>query len=544
MLLILCSSIFLITTFMGWGKLMENIFGKRLQGISGNILMGILSVALIFTVVAFFIPLNLYVEIPTILIGFLYFFKDKLYLEFFRFSKKDSIIVGILGTVILFSASFYPFILDHFGYYIPSIKWLTEYGLVKGISNLDLILGQMSVWHILQAGFSNFADPFLKLNAVLLLIYGIYIVENKSWIQFIFIPILLVFSQSPSPDLPTIIFSLIILNEILSGNKNLTFLFTLSVFTFAIKPTVIWLPIFILLYSIFISRLQYKQLIFGSLVFLLFIVKNIWTFGYPVFPFAAFDLGVAWKPNPELLKASSQFALVKTFDEQYSYAEILKFSWFDYIKNWLFLDGIKSIINTSFVASVFGFIIFSMIKRKKIISLICISILIKSLLVLLFSAQYRFFIDIFFVMFFVVFFKSLNKKNSLLISSGLAIIFIGLFSSPKMVQQFIPSFRLGRNLTPFEKTQILKPSNYEYKQYNSFKVGDLKFNVSKKYPFSFDTPTPAISESYIIDYQKEKIFPQPIDKNDLKKGFIWKKLNVTEKKEVDKTIELIKNSYQ
>lgn len=544
MLLILCSSIFLMTTLMGWGKLMENIFGKRLQGISGNILMGILSVALIFTVVAFFIPLNLYVEIPTILIGFLYFFKDKLYLEFFRFSKKDSIIVGILGTVILFSASFYPFILDHFGYYIPTIKWLTEYGLVKGISNLDLILGQMSVWHILQAGFSNFADPFLKLNAVLLLIYGIYIVENKSWIQFIFIPILLVFSQSPSPDLPTIIFSLIILNEILSGNKNLTFLFTLSVFTFAIKPTVIWLPIFILLYSIFISRLQYKQLIFGSLVFLLFIVKNIWTFGYPVFPFAAFDLGVAWKPNPELLKASSQFALVKTFDEQYSYAEILEFSWFDYIKNWLFLDGIKSIINISFVASVFGFIIFSMIKRKKIISLICISILIKSLLVLLFSAQYRFFIDVFFVMFFVVFFKSLNKKNSLLISSCLAIIFIVLFSSPKMVQQFIPSFRLGRNLTPFEKTQILKPSNYEYKQYNSFKVGDLKFNVSKKYPFSFDTPTPAISESYIIDYQKEKIFPQLIDKNDLKKGFIWKKLNVTEKKEVDKTIELIKNSYQ
>lgn len=529
---------------MGWGKLMENIFGKRLQGISGNILMGILSVALIFTVVAFFIPLNLYVEIPTILIGFLYFFKGKLYLEFFRFSKKDSIIVGILGTVILFSASFYPFILDHFGYYIPTIKWLTEYGLIKGISNLDLILGQMSVWHILQAGFSNFADPFLKLNAVLLLIYGIYIVENKSWIQFIFIPILLVFSQSPSPDLPTIIFSLIILNEILSGNKNLTFLFAFSIFTFAIKPTVIWLPVFILLYSIFILRFQYKQLIFGSLVFLLFIVKNIWTFGYPVFPFAAFDLGVAWKPNPELLKASSQFALVKTFDEQYSYAEILKFSWFDYIKNWLFLDGIKSIINISFVASVFGFIIFSMIKRKKIISLICISILIKSLLVLLFSAQYRFFIDVFFVMFFVVFFKSLNKKNSLLISSGLAIIFIGLFSSPKMVQQFIPSFRLGRNLTPFEKTQILKPSNYEYKQYNSFKVGDLKFNVSKKYPFSFDTPTPAISESYIIDYQKEKIFPQLIDKNDLKKGFIWKKLNVTEKKEVDKTIELIKNSYQ
>lgn len=544
MLLILCSSIFLITTFMGWGKLMENIFGKSLFGISGKVLTGILSVGLIFTVVSFFIPLNLYVEIPTILIGLFYFFKDKLYLECFRFSKKDSIILGILATVILFSASFYPFILDHFGYYVPTIKWLTEYGLVKGISNLDLILGQMSVWHILQAGFSNFADPFLKLNAVLLIVYGLYIVENKNWIQLIFIPILLIFSQSPSPDLPIIVFSLIVLNEILSGNKNIAFLFAFSVFTFAIKPTVIWLPIFILLYSIFVSGFQYKKLILGSLVFLLFIMKNIWTFGYPVFPFAIFDLGISWKSNPELLKASSEFALVKTFDEQYSYTEISKFSWFDYIKNWLFLNGIKSVINISFVVSLIGFIIFSIIKKNKIISLICISILIKSILVLFFSAQYRFFIDVFFVILFVVFFKYLNKKKAVLISSSLMFVVVLIFSFPNFIQKFIPSFQVGRFMKPFEKNQIIKPSHYEYNQYNSYKVGNLKFNVSKKYPFNFDTPVPAISVNYIFDYQKEQIFPQPIDKNNLKKGFIWKKLNAEEKKELNKTIELIKKSYQ
>lgn len=99
-------------------------------------------------------------------------------------------------------------------------------------------------------------------------------------------------------------------------------------------------------------------------------------------------------------------------------------------------------------------------------------------------------------------------------------------------------------MIPFEKNQIIKPSHYEYNQYNSYKVGDLKFNVSKKYPFNFDTPVPAISVNYIFDYRKEQIFPQPIDKNNLKKGFIWKKLNAVEKKELDKTIELIKKSYQ
>ncbi|MCX8532738.1 LIC_10190 family membrane protein [Chryseobacterium luquanense] len=544
MLLILFSSILLISTLIGWGKLMENFFGKKLNGISGKILTGILSIGLIFTILAFFIPLNLYIEIPIILIGLFYFFKEKLHLNFHQFSKKNSTIFGVLTISILFCGSFYPFILDHFGYYIPTIKWLTEYGLVKGISNLDLILGQMSVWHIFQAGFSNFSDPFFKFNTVLLIIYGLYIIENKSWIQLIFIPVLLIFTQSPSPDLPVIVFSLIILNEILSGNKNLSFLFAFSIFTFAIKPTVIWLPIFILLYSIFNSKFQYKKLIFGSFIFILFIIKNLWTFGYPVFPTTFFDCEIPWKANPELLKASSQFALVKTYDEQYTYAEILKFSWFDHIKNWLFLKGIKSIINILFIVSLIGFIIFSIIKRNKIISLICISILIKSFLILLFSAQYRFFIDVFFVMFFVVLFQHLNKKSSILISSFLIVIAVGIFSFPNLIQKFIPSFRVGTFMSQFEVKQLLIPSNYDYNKYNSYKVGDLKFNISKQYPFNFNTLIPAISESYVMDYQKLGIFPQPIDKNNVRKGFIWKKLNAEEKKGLDKTIEIIKKSYQ
>ncbi|MFY1046946.1 LIC_10190 family membrane protein [Chryseobacterium sp. GP-SGM7] len=544
MLLILLSSILMISTLLGWGKLMENFIGENLKGISGKILTGIFSVGIIFTVLSFFLPLNIYIEIPTILIGLFFFFKNKLYLGFYQFSKKDSAILGFLTAVILFCGSFYPFILDHFGYYIPTIKWLTEYGLVKGISNLDLILGQMSVWHIFQAGFSNFSDPFFKFNTILLIIYGLYIIENKSWIQLIFIPVLLIFAQSPSPDLPIIVFSLIILNEILSGSKNISFLLAFSVFTFAIKPTVIWLPIFILLYSIFISKFQYKKLIFGSLVFLLFIIKNLWTFGYPFFPMAVFDLGLFWKANPELLKASSEFALVKTYDEQYSYSEILKFSWLDHIKNWLFLDGIKSVINILFVASLTGFIVFSIIKRNKIISLICISILIKSVLIFLFSAQYRFFIDGFFVIFFVVLYKNLTQKKSILFSSLMIVIAVGMFSFPNLIQQFVPSFQLGKFMSKFDKTQLIKPSNYDYNQYNSYRVGDLKFNISKQYPFNFNTPTPAISENYVLDYQKLRIFPQPIDKNDIRKGFIWKKLTTEEKKELDKTIEIIKKSYQ
>ncbi|RZJ75139.1 MAG: hypothetical protein EOO45_06575 [Flavobacterium sp.] len=96
----------------------------------------------------------------------------------------------------------------------------------------------------------------------------------------------------------------------------------------------------------------------------------------------------------------------------------------------------------------------------------------------------------------------------------------------------------------FEFEQLYKPSTYEYKKYHSFETGNLKFNVSEKYPFNFDTPVPAISESYIFDYQKAGIFPQLIDKNDISKGFISKKMTPKEQKEVKIITEKIKNSYK
>lgn len=544
MLLLFFISILLISTFIGWGKLIENFAGKNLKGISGKAISGILFSGLIFTVLAFFIPMNMYVEIPVIIIGIFSFFKAKLYLDFYYFSKKNPLILLSVTVSVLFCASFYPFILDHFGYYVPTINWLKDFGIVKGISNLDMILGQMSVWHIFQAAFSNFSDPFFKINAVLLIIYGMYIIENRSWIQLIFVPVLFLFSQSPSTDLPVIVFSMIILNEIVSGNRNLSFLFAFSVFAFAIKPTIIWLPLFVLLHSIFIVKVNYRNLLFGGLVFFLFTIKNLWTFGYPVFPVAILDLGIFWKPNPELLKASSQYALTKTFDEQYSYAEILKFSWLDYIKNWLFLKGIKSAINISFIVILLAFSIYAVFKRKKYLSLICISVLIKSIFILFFSAQYRFFIDVFFVIIFVVLFENIKKKTALLVFTFLTIFFVSMLSFPGFIRQYLPSFQLGRFMSEFNAQQLLKPSNYEYNKFGCYKVGNLKFNISKQYPYNFDTPVPAISESYFFDYQKEGIFPQLIDKNNIRKGFIWKKLNLKEKKEVEKVAEKIKNSYK
>ncbi|MGE4513207.1 MAG: hypothetical protein AB7E26_05240, partial [Chryseobacterium sp.] len=487
MFLILLSSILLIPVLMGWGKASEYVLDKFLISISGKSLSGIFTISVLWTGLSFFIPINSHVEIATILIGLFFFFHGKIYKEFSYFSKKDFILIAFISLIIIFCGSFYPFILDHFGYYVPTIKWLTEFGMVKGISNLDLTLGQMSIWHVFQAGFSNFSDPFLRINSVLLIIYTLYIIEKKTWIQLCFIPILLLFSQSPSPDLPVIVFSLIILNEISERNRSTAQLFAFSVFVFAIKPTMIWLPILSFLYSFLIVKSPSKILFPGVLVIILFFTKNIWTFGYPVFPISIGDIGVSWKPNDKILETSSHFAIQKTYDMQYTYQEIEKFSFTDYIHNWLFLHGIKSAINIFFVVSLIVFIIFSFIKKNRIISLICISILIKSILVILFSAQYRFFIDVFFVIFFVLFTGFFNQRRSIITFSILSSMIVMFLTVPSLVQSYLPSFRLGNFIGKMEITQLYKPSTYSDLTFNSYKVGNLSFHISERYPYNFST---------------------------------------------------------
>ncbi|WP_370899661.1 LIC_10190 family membrane protein [Chryseobacterium gossypii] len=543
MVYIFFTLLLVIPALAGFGKIVESLAGPLLDGISGKALSGVLGISLLWTIAAFFIPLNIYTEIPVLISGLFFFFKERLYNEIYRFSKKDKLLIGSIILIVLYCSSFPPFILDHFGYYVPTIKWLTEHGIIKGIANLDLTLGQTSAWHIFQAGFSGFSDPFLRSNATLLIIYALYIIERRSWIQLCLLPFLLLFSQAPSPDLPVIIFSMIILNEIVSGNKKASLLIGLSVFAFTIKPTLIWLPVLSFLYSVFIIKANPKSFLFGTSLLLLFFFKNIWTFGYPVFPVPAIDLGVPWKPNPETMEISSRYAIQKTYDMQYSYQQIQEFSWYHYIKNWLFLDGIKSFINIFFVLSLAAFIIFALIKKNKIVTLICISLLLKSILVLLFSAQYRFFIDVFFAIFFILGFYCFTERKPFLIFTVLSVLFISLLTFPSIVREYLPSFRLGSIMGKFEKKQLYIPSTYEYHQFDTFTVGNLKFNVSKNYPYNFDTALPAISLGYVFDDIEAGIFPQYADQENIREGFIWKKMSPQEKKQAQKVIHIIEKIH-
>ncbi len=528
MLYILLSIIIIIPVLAGFGEIFHKIFGEMWSTFSAKIFSGIFSLAMLWQILAFFFPLNIWVESTSLIIGFLGFFYFKTYKDFLKFSKTEIFKLCFLTLIIIISGSYYPFILDHFGYYVPSINWLSEFGLSKGLANLNLIYAQMPVWHIFQAGFSHFSDVFLRINVVFLIAFFIYIFEKKVWSLLFISPIFLLFIQSPSPDLPAIALSLIVLNEVVKGNINFKLLFAFSVFVFTIKPTMIWLPLFVFLY--FFRRENLKFLWLGVLVGLIYIFKNIWLFGYPFFPVQIGNFGVSWLPNSEILKYSSEVAIAKTYDLQYSISEIQKFTFWDYIFNWFTLHSYKKYIHILFVLSLIFFGFFTVKKKDKLTTILFFSILFKSILVLLFSAQYRFFIDVFFVVFLIVFNDRVKEKLALFNFNFGALIILFLMSFPQILQSKVSSFKLGYYMQGFVITQFLKPAYFELNSYKTYKIGNLEFNVPN-YDLCFDTPQPALSPDSVKKYFEVGIFPQKITEN-LKDGFTWKKLSKDEKEKL------------
>lgn len=532
MLYIVLSIVVIIPVLAGFGEVFQKFFGEIWSGLSAKLFSGMFLLGMIWQILAFFVPLNIWVEIASLTLGFLAFFYFRTYKYLFQFNKNEILKLSFLVLIVMFSGSYFPFVLDHFGYYVPSINWISEYGLSKGLANFNLIYAQMSVWHILQAGFSHFSDVFLRINVVFLIAYFIYVFEKKAWNLLFFSPIFILFLQSPSPDLPAIGLSLMVLNEVILGNRNFKLLFAFSVFVFTIKSTIIWLPIFVFLY--FVKRENFKFLWLGILVGLIYIFKNIWLFGYPFFPVQIGDFGVSWLPNSEILKYSSEVAILKTYDLKFTISQIQHFTTWDYIYNWFTINSYKKYIHILFILSLIFFGIFTFKKKEKLATILFISILLKSVFVLLFSAQYRFFLDVFFVIFLMLFNEKIKEKLSLLNFSFGALIILFLMSFPKILQSQIHSFKLGHYMQGFTKNQFIKPAYFELNSYQTFKIGNLEFNVPN-YDLCFDTPQPALSPDTVKKYGEAGIFPQKISEN-LKDGFTWKKLSDDEKKALKQII--------
>lgn len=539
MLYLLLTTIMLIVIFQGLGQLYFLLFSFQKEKISLTILAGFTITAGLWSALAFFSPINQVVEIAFSAIGVISFIYFKSYLILYRFFKSKDSIFYILVVLVLIVGSYHPYILDHFGYYIPTISWIKNFGIIKGISNLDMLLGQYSTWHILQAGISNYIDPFLRLNTVLIVVFTIYIYEKKFWSGLLLIPILFLFAQSPSTELPILVIAIIVINEIFTFSKNAKFLFLLSCFAMTIKPTVFWIVLFVGIYFEVYKKINWKISFFGFLFLLLFVLKNIWTFGFPIFPIGFPDLGLSWQPNAQLLELSKETGKELSYNLQYSYWEINNFSRKEMVVNWLKLGGIKGLMNILLIITIITFSIYAFIKKSKILIILISCLLVKVIIVLITSSQYRLYIDIFFIAF-IIYLPRMSIFWAKALSIILSIVAILIMSFPLFLQKTIPSFYLGNTMQGFSRHQMITPSQYKIKKYKTYKIGNLTFNIIKDYQFSFDTPPPAISPSYLLEYYRLGIFPQHVGKN-IKSGFIWKTLTPKEKMKLQYIIYDIDN---
>jgi hypothetical protein len=527
MLLIFLTVLMLLAVNFGNGIIIRNILKIENQNFAWTSLLGIIGITLLETITAFFLPLNSYVEIIIIVFGFAgigwFLINGKLS----QFDFKFNFWFYFFLFVSIFSASFSPYLFDHYGYYVPTISYLKEVGFVKGISNFDLLLGQTSFWHIYQAGFSHFADPLLKINSYLLILFLIYIYERKQYFLLIFIPIFLLFVQQPSPDLPVLIITLIIINELINKKENPVILY-LSLFAVCIKPVVFWLPLLVILNNLSQKKFNLKSIIPISVFGFLLIMKNLWLFGFPVFPVSIIDFNLPWKPSREILTYSSQIGLMKSFDMKYSYQQVSQFNFFNVLIHW-FLIGYKSILNAGIIISlmVTGFIAFK--KKTRFYYLLLICLLVKTILIIYFSAQYRFFIDVYLIAVFLLF-KNISESKAIFTGVFLSIFLSVMFTFPGFLQKF----SIGKRMSEFSWSQLYKPSAINLININKeYKIGNFAFKASKNLQDKVHFPALTLYALKLYDYYG--VFPQYFGR-DFKDGIFQRKLTDDEKAHLKKII--------
>jgi hypothetical protein len=180
MVLILLSWIYIFFTAFGFGIALSRLLRIQQFEIIITPILGLFAITILASVWAFFGPINLVFHILLLLLSLVFWYnrKEVVVMVFQTLARLQSypfplkIILLISSLLILAQSATLPFIIDNESYYIQTIKWLNEYGFVKGLANLHLFFGQTSGWHVTQSvySFSFMYDRFNDLNGFCLLL--------------------------------------------------------------------------------------------------------------------------------------------------------------------------------------------------------------------------------------------------------------------------------------------------------------------------------------------------------------------------------------
>lgn len=535
--------------FIRWVKLDEiNIFF--------TILSGLFTQLIFCTVYSIFFPLDFYFNIvnfaiSTLLISInintakiLFFNTIKIFIETSFLGKVLFISTFVLALI---HSSSMPFIADNESYYIQTIKWLNNYGLVKGVSNLHIFLAQFSGWHILQASFSfsSILPNLNDINGFLLIISAFFCLENWEkykvnynknhlFISLIYISLipLFLFISSPSPDfplliiLPVIIFLFIELSENKEVHTNL--ITVLCLLIILIKVTIA--PILLLLLITLIKSNNFKlwkiAMLLSSISFVTFLIKNIIISGYPLYPLSLGNelINVDWKLNQRVQELYHQ--LTSMYGWHMSDIKVFNsISFIDKFWIWLNLPKLHGLFNKLIILSMLLFP-FVMYKRKKMYY-IYIYFVAQFVVFYITSPQYRFFAPVLLSIGLIIsvqlFHKRINIIKFLFISNIVIILCLGVFGL-NFREAFNNNIMEKKESFSFSQIVLPKPiTQFSNLKFTKHKINNLEyFSPSKDSLFFWQTsdgPLPCMNKEMIEYFSKCcNHIPQMRTKN-MKDGF-------------------------
>jgi hypothetical protein len=289
------------------------LFQRKITSGGEIILLGLIFQTIIATMVAFFCRIHIEYFCCNTLFTLVLAFGDKNWLrrlkQGFQWDLFCTVLFGIIVLLSLMRSSMLPFIIDNESYYIQTTKWLNEYGWVKGLANLHVFLAQGTPWHVLQAAYNfNFIyGIFNDLNGFLVCVVSFIWInkinelrqkadyQTNRWLFFLplFTVLWFQFVDSPSPDLPLILLTLVVAYHILNQSDvgNL-FAILLLVFLVFIKITIA--PVLVLLPFLLTKKNWKIALAYSFTLGILYILKGIWLSGCPFAPYTGFSLPFSW----------------------------------------------------------------------------------------------------------------------------------------------------------------------------------------------------------------------------------------------------------
>ncbi len=559
MVVILISWLYVFFTSISFGIAVYKVLRVSPKDVTLISIIGFFSITLLAGFWAVFGPINGFFQCVVVLLSFLLYWKNKTtYSSLLWDSLKEwrelapkikFLFLGIALLILAQSAS-EPFILDNESYYIQTISWLNQYGLVKGLANLHIFLGQTSGWHITQSvySFSFLYDRLNDLNGYLLILSQFYFFKQLNRYQTsksVFdltiglLPLANIFFfqfiSSPSPDLPIYIISFILFSLYWEEENELYRLGTICIlclYAILIKITaIVLLVIPILMVFQHHQIVKKKYITLGCIAILtgvLFIIKNTILTGYPFYPLTSFRLNLyTWTLPREIMDYFFSSASRNNF--YVSRVDFNSLNTLELIKIYFFHSGLTSAIAwlTLLTFCITPFYLISKNGSRKAIHLFGISTL-SLCMIAASSPQFRFYIHftIFFICLIVA--QYIKKWRYLLHSiNGFILCFI----------VFIPLSYTGISSNTFNskssvfqmKNTLLPHANSKWEtKYNVVQSGNLRFYSPTQNSFFWVTGNgtlPCVNREQIEYFQKYFHYQTQLRGLSLKEGFYAKPLN-------------------